>query len=73
MIVSILESPLQCRVTDNEIPDIYPQRSSRFDRLYAKKRLTGFFSKMHFNGAEVLNGNGHPQRVSNPGREVCRL
>lgn len=69
--VSILERPLQCGVTDIEIPDVYPQRSPRFDRLYAKKRRTCFFSKMHFNGSEALKANGHPQRVSYPWGFVC--
>lgn len=69
--VSIWERPLQCGVTDIEIPDVYPWRSTRFDRLYAKNRPTGFFPKMHFNGSESLKGNGHPQRVPYPWGFVC--
>lgn len=42
---------------------MYIPRDPLFDRLYAKKRLPGFFPKMHFNGSEALRGNGHPQSV----------
>lgn len=65
--MSVLERPLPCGVTDIEIRDVYPQRASGFDRLYAKKRQTGFFSKMHFNGSEASRGEwSPPERESTP-------
>lgn len=67
VIVSILERPLQCGVRNIEVLDVYSQRSSQFDRVYAKKRWTGFFSKMHFNSSEALKGNGHPRECLTPG------